>query len=149
MLRYGVYAIVGSALVFGGCEKKDPAGKTTTTVPSIDAAKKAAGDAGKSVQTALIEGRDKAVAAAETGAAELRAQMDTLRQKAAAASAEARPAIETAIKDLDAQMVEVDNRLKALRSASAETWQTLSADLQSTMTRARDNFKSAMDKYGK
>lgn len=147
MVRHAAYAIVGSVLVLGACEKKDPAPpKTTTTTPSFDAAKKAAGDAAKNAQGALAESKTQAVSAGETALKELDVQLSTLKKKAADAPADTKPAIEAAVKDAEAKLAAARTQLESLKNASGNEVPKATADFQQSLTQARDSFKAAMQK---
>ena len=148
MLRHMIGAILGLAIISGGCEKKEPAPPKTGS-PTLDSLKKSAGDAGKKTDAALADTREKAGAAGDSALQEMSKQLETLRSKASSASADNKPAIEAAVKDLDTQLANARTQLQAMKNASTDTWPKASADFQQTLSRARDSFKTAMDKYGK
>jgi hypothetical protein len=130
-----------------GCEKKEG-----SSGDALDKLKQTASDATADAKKKLDEGfaslRDQAATAAEKGLEEAKSKIGLLKEKANAAGAEMKPAIDSAIKGIEDQAAKVQAKIPELKSATSETWKSISDSISSESTKLMDLLKDAISKYG-
>lgn len=145
-------ALVGG-LVLVGCDKKESATKDSNPLDAVktavgDAAKKAKDEVGKKVEEGFASLRDGAASAAQDTLDQAKAKIGVLKEKAASASAEVKPAMESAVTKIEEQFAKVQAKLPELKTATAETWKSISESVAREGSSLMEMIKGAMEKYG-
>ncbi|MBL8745693.1 MAG: hypothetical protein JNK58_04960 [Phycisphaerae bacterium] len=143
-----------ASCVLFGCDKKE--GTSGTSDNPLDKVKTAASDAagkakeevGKKIEEGYAALRDSAAGAAEKTLAEAKSQIGRLKEKASSASAEVKPAMDSAIKSIEDQAAKVQAKLPELKSATSDTWKSISESVSKEASTLMTMIKDAAAKYG-
>lgn len=147
------FVIAGSLLTLTACEEKpSPDAKPGTfdaiTKSVTDAADKAKGAVNKKAEEGFAALRDAAANAAQKTLDEAASKIGLLKQKAVDASAEAKPAMESAIKSIEEQFAKVQAKIPEIKAATADTWKSISESLTKEGGTLMEMIKGAMQKFG-
>lgn len=149
-----IVGAISVACVFAltGCEKKEAAPPGGAMDKLKQAATDAVNQAGAEVSRKVEEGfaalRDQAAAAAEKTLNEAKPKIEALKARASEASAEVKPAMDSAVKAIDEQYEKVKAKIPELKAATSDTWKGISESLAKEGKSLMDQIKSAMEKFG-
>ena len=138
--------LVGSLLLLGGCDKKaENAGTTGTGAAggmgnALDAAKTAATDT-------FTKLRDQAVATLEPKLESAKAEVTKLKDKVAGLPDAVKPTVTSGMAEVEKQLGAAGEQLTKLKSAGADTWQSISTELGAAMDKLGTAIKDLSGKF--
>lgn len=148
-------SLAGAALMCGGCEEKSPApgaggstgsGAASGLAGAADKVGSAVESAKEQAAEAFTKLRDNAVAALEPRLADAKKQVSGLKEKVAGLPAAVKPTVESGLKEVEKQMTAAEEQFGKLKTAGADTWESLSKDLSGTLDKLMTSIKDLTGK---
>jgi hypothetical protein len=158
--RFAALFAAGTLALLVGCEDKNAPTASTSgksgTSGMIDSAKKAADDAKDAVKSgidktaeALQTARDGVLKSVNEQVAKVEDYAAKLKARASTVAADQKPEYDKAVASIDDGMARVKAKLQEARTATADQWKTLSADLTAAVSKLYNDARAAFDKYVK
>jgi hypothetical protein len=141
-----------------GCEDKKPAPPTSKTpAPTTPAAPTSAGglsvpglpsDATKAVTTMANDAKAKVAAGLQSGLDAVKPQIDTFASRLTSAPADKKPAMTTALGDVQSKFTAVSKQIADLRADyNASNWQKLADDAKSGLESLKTSVSNLLSQY--
>jgi PBP1b-binding outer membrane lipoprotein LpoB len=109
--------------------------------------KKEANDAVDTASDHAAQQKREFVAKAEGELAALGAAMDDLKTRARSATAETKAKMDDAVRAMEREKAQAEQRLAELKSAGADAWQDAKAGFQSAMEKLRQSYEKAKEDF--
>jgi len=152
-----------AAMLAGGCEKKQSesiadsvkktasdAAKATETAAkdAVDATKQAAEKVEDKVAEAWKDAQKQLVDGAEPKLDALKAQIATMKEKVAGMSAEAKPAAQGAVAEIEKQYTAVTAQFAKLKDATGDNFKAIGTEFGNQLDKLINMVKDASSKFG-
>lgn len=148
-------SLAGASLLCAGCEEKSPApgtggssgsGAASGLAGAADKVGGAVESAKEQAAEAFTKLRDNAVAALEPRLADAKQQVGKLKEKVAALPAAVKPTVESGLQEVEKQLGAADEQFGKLKTAGADTWESISKDLGGTLDKLMSSIKDLSGK---
>lgn len=144
--KFVFIGILGSSLLLGCIEKKEPVSKEKSITPVTIGDVKS--DASKAISTATeytTEGKNKMVQNWKEQMSEMDSQLDDLRKKGEQLAADSKDAWNKKMTTLEAKRKVAEDKITALENSTADAW----SDIEKGIAEAWNDFKNAFQDASK